>query len=361
MVFHNSCTLIILCTIIASSVAFAPIVSLTQSRGALKAVENRAEEAAAATNPTSDDAIKPCYWRSPEGMCRTETLDFRPVKGGWKQRLQLKDLAVGQKLIGEKISNADLLQAKKGPRIFYECGIGRIDVKGNWQMVSGMLKVAKSYAKPSVVRKKVQRLTGKPVELIVHKISLATGTLELKLSSEESRAELEKETPKFSASSLIVGQELVGKIVQLTPYGCFLDVGANRKGLLHIQRVADLFERYIDKEKGLEEAGLERGASIRVAVKSNEKKRLFLDFTQETKDMAVEEAAAKKHEEEEAAAASAAAAFGLDTIEEDSTSPPEVSEDEAAMWAAYADDDDDQSDDYDDDADIEDSLGIGSY
>ena len=357
MLINNVYKIIILCATTASSVAFAPITSLPQSRGALKAVGDRAEEAA--SNPTSDDDIKPCYWRSPEGMCRTETLDFRPVKGGWKQRLQLKDLTVGQKLIGEKKPNADLLQAKKGPKIFYECGVGRIDAKGNWQMVSGMFRVSKSYAKPSVVRKKVQRLTGKPVELIVHKISLATGTLEVKLSSEESKAELEKETPKFSASTLIVGQELVGKIVQLKPYGCFLDVGANRKGLLHIQRVADLFERYIDKETGLQEAGLERGASIRVAVKSNEQKRLFLDFTQDTKDMAAEEAAAKKKEEEEAAAEAAAAAFGLETIEEDSTSPAEVSDDEAAMWAAYADDDD--ADDYDDDADIEDSLGIGSY
>jgi hypothetical protein len=39
-----------------------------------------------------------------------------------------------------------------------------------------------------------------------------------------------------------------------------------------MENVADLYGLYIDKEQGLEEAGLERGARIRVAVLSNEKK-----------------------------------------------------------------------------------------
>jgi predicted RNA-binding protein with RPS1 domain len=328
------------------------------STGAEANVEEKAIE-------TVGDGIKPCYWKSPEGMCRTSVGEFRPVKGGWEHRLQLKDLKVGQKLIGEKISKTDLLQAKTGPKIFYDCGVGRIDAKGNWQMVSGMLRVAKSYNKPSVVRKKVARLSGKPVEIYVHKISIDTGRLEVKLSLDDSNKELEKESPKIPASSLKEGQELIWKIVQLRPYGAIIDVGANRKGLLHIQRVADLFEKYIDKEKGLEEAGLERGASIRVAVSSNEKKRLFLDFTTETKDLAAEEAEYKKKEAEEAAAAEAAAAFGLDIIEEqeeDEDTTNQIPEDEAAAWAAYADDfADDYANDSDEDADIEDSLGIGSY
>jgi len=210
MLINNVYKIIILCATTASSVAFAPITSLPQSRGALKAVGDRAEEAA--SNPTSDDDIKPCYWRSPEGMCRTETLDFRPVKGGWKQRLQLKDLTVGQKLIGEKKPNADLLQAKKGPKIFYECGVGRIDAKGNWQMVSGMFRVSKSYAKPSVVRKKVQRLTGKPVELIVHKISLATGTLEVKLSSKNQKQSWRRKHQNFQHLLSSLDKNLLGRL-----------------------------------------------------------------------------------------------------------------------------------------------------
>jgi len=379
MIVKNACSILILSGLALNSLAFSPTTpttSLTQlsastSTSTLKAASNTIEEEEAANlSPSGDEKVKNCYWESPEGMCRMETGDFRPVIGGWKQRLQLKDLEVGQMLIGEKISNADLLEAKTGPKIFFEGGVGRIDAKGNWHMVSGMLRVGKSFAKPSVVRKKVQKLTGKPVELIVHKISVATGTLEVKLSSVDSKEILEKETPKVPASTLKVGQELVGKIVQLRPYGCLVDVGANRLGLLHIQRVADLFERYIDKEDGLGEVGLERGASIKVAVKSNEKKKLFLDFIQETKDLAVEEAAAKKKQKEEWAAAAAAAALNFETIKEvveessgeDSSAPVEISDDEASMWAAYADDyADDDGDGYDEDADIEDSLGIGSY
>ena len=389
MLVKNAYSILILSGLALHSLAFSPTTTLTQlSASTLKAVSNPIEEEAANPSPSGDEKVKHCYWESPEGMCRTETGDFRPVKGGWKQRLQLKDLEVGQMLIGEKISKADLLEAKTGPKIYYECGVGRIDGKGNWQMVSGMLRVAKSFAKPSVVKKKVQKLTGKPVELIVHKVSVATGTLEVQLSSVESKEELEKETPKVPASTLKVGQELIGKIVQLRSYGCLVDVGANRLGLLHIQRVADLFDRYIDKEEGLGEVGLERGASIKVAVKSNDKKKLFLDFIQETKDVAAEEAAAflkekedakakriaddvvRQREKEEAAAAAAAAALGFGTIEEeveessgeDSSAPVEISDDEAAAWAAYADDyADDDDEDYDEDADIEDSLGIGSY
>jgi predicted RNA-binding protein with RPS1 domain len=74
------------------------------------------------------------------------------------------------------------------------------------------------------------------------------------------------------ASLLQPKQELVGTVTRIVPYGVFVDVGANRRGLLHIQKVADLYGHYIDKEQGLEEAGLERGARIRVAVLSNEKK-----------------------------------------------------------------------------------------
>lgn len=362
----------LVCLVISAADAFSSIKLSSLKPKSIRLYSNRAnvEEKGAEIN---DAGTKPCFWKSPDGMCRTSQGDFTPVTGGWKQRVRLEDLKVGQKLIGQKISKADLLQAKTGPKIFYECGVGRIDAKNNWQMVSGMLRVAKSFDKPSVVRKKVARLSGKPVELFVHKISLDNCRLEVKLSLDESKDNLEKETKKIPASNLKEGQELVGKIVQLRPYGAIIDVGANRNGLLHIQRVADLFDKYIDKEKGLEEAGLERGASIKVAVISNERKKMFLDFTRETKDLAAEEAELMKKEAEaeaaaaeieaaEAAAAEAAAAFGFDVEDKDEEDATfNISDDEAAAWAAYADDFEDDNGDYDEDADIEDSLGIGSY
>ena len=329
---------------------------------------------AASTDSVTDEELKPCFWKSPDGLMRCLDGEFRTVKGKWEQRIQLKDLKVGQILIGEKIKKADRLNAKTGPKIWFDVGVGRIDSKGNWQMVSGMYRVAKSFAKPSVVKKKVQKLTNKPVELVVHRIFPENGYLEVKISEEESEKDLEKIQQKVPVSSLKEGEEVIGKVVDIRPYGCIVDVGANRNGLLHIQRIADLFDKYIDKEKGIEEVGLERGATIKVSVKSNQKKRLFLDFTEETKQLAKEEAIAneKKKEEEaearqkaeaEAAAAAMAASFGFDEpAKEDS--PLDIEDDEAAMWASYANDyaDDYAEDDYyDEDADIEDSLGLGSY
>lgn len=318
-----------------------------------------------------DDGIKPSYWKSPDGIVRTADGEYKVVKGGWKPRIQLKDVKVGQMLIGEKIPKADLLGGKTGPKIFFECGVGRINSKGKWQMVSGMLRVAKSYSKPSVVKKKAERLSGRPVELFVHRIYPESGRMEVKLSLEDVEQDIETVKPKFSASSLKVGQELVGKVIELKPFGCIVDVGANRNGMLHITRVADLYGRYIDKEEGLEEAGLERGAAIKVAVSSNENRKLILDFTQETKDIAAREAEAMKREEE-IVSASVSPTIELDQQSngrglEDVQNNKDVSmsDEEAAAWAAYAqDNDDDKEDDddyYDEDEEIEDMLGIGSY
>jgi ribosomal protein S1 len=236
-----------------------------------------------------------------------------------------------------------------------------MDARGNWQMVSGMLRVAKSYTKAAVVRKKVQRLSGKPVELFVHRIFPENGRMEVKLSREEVEEEVEKMKPKISASSLKAGQELVGKVIELKPFGCIVDVGANRNGMLHIQRVANLYGRYIDKEKGLEEVGLELGATIKVAVQSSEKKKLILDFTQETKDLAAKELEAKRKNEEDVNPPD----LEKSNVEDHSEN---ISDQEAAAWAAYANNNEEKDeggtnddDYYDEDSEIEDMLGIGSY
>ena len=119
---------------------------------------------------TSEKSIAKCYYQCGGGS-----------GGGnkrWKQRIRLEELKVGQMIIGERIGKADLLNGKTGPKseydllvffvslslslletksnshsfyfllVFFECGIGRIDHKNKWQMVSGMYRVAKNYAKP---------------------------------------------------------------------------------------------------------------------------------------------------------------------------------------------------------------------
>ena len=178
----------------------------------------------------SKDEPKLCYYK-------------QASSGRWKQRVELKTLEVGQEIVGERITKADLLTAKTGPKIFFECGVGRIDAKGNWQMVSGMMRLGKRFMKPSVVRKKVARLSGKPVSLYVHKVRLGTGELEVVANAETLERELEKDLTKVKnpASPLKVGQELVGKVIDVRDYGCIVDVGANRNGLLHIQKVGSMF------------------------------------------------------------------------------------------------------------------------
>ena len=55
-----------------------------------------------ATNSVGTTTIPSCYYRSGDNR--------------WQQRTQLKELKVGQKIVGEKISNTDLLDGKTGPK-----------------------------------------------------------------------------------------------------------------------------------------------------------------------------------------------------------------------------------------------------
>jgi len=307
------------------------------------------------------------------------------LSGRWIDRVELQHLEIGQNLTGVQLENKyNLLAGKTGPKVFFECGVGRVDAEGRWQMVNGMLRLGKKGTKKSVTRKRADRLGGgREVELFVSNIDLNSGRLEVRTSSEQALEEAEKKVKKISASSLTEGQELVGKVVRLEPYGAFLDVGANRLGLLHIKRVADLFGKYIQKEKGMEEvAGLERGVNIRVSVLSNEKKgKLFLDFTDDVKEDAEREKEERKRDtereiekskrdrlearereiakNEEVSAAEARVEAGLEDEEGDWASG-DISEDDAAEWAAFAAGD--EEDPYhDEDDDIEEAMGISTY
>ncbi len=167
--------------------------------------------------------------------------------------------------------------------VFFECGVGRVNSKGQWKIVTGMLRLGARGQKKSVVAKRIAKLRKQPLELFVSKVDVHRGRFEVCMSKQEALQENKNVVKKISASTLKPGQEVVGRVVMLKPYGAMVDVGANRNGLLHIVKVADLYERYIDKEKGLEEAGLKVGTKIRVCVASNANKRLFFDFTQDVK------------------------------------------------------------------------------
>lgn len=190
------------------------------------------------------------------------------------------------------------------------------------------------------------------------------------LSREDALKEGNRIRP-VSASSLSPGQELLGYVKDITPYGVFIDVGANRKGLLHISKVAQHNNQFINKEVGLENVGLKRGTPLNVVVLKNEKKRLEFGCPPlEVEDNKKEGLAVSNSRAEES---------GYDRLSEEGeefawaayyenndSDKYDVSEEEEAMWAAYAANDTpdkevDKKDDYDEDRDIEDALGIGYY
>jgi predicted RNA-binding protein with RPS1 domain len=316
----------------------------------------------------------------------TKELDRRG-KPVWKPRKKLSELKVGDPLQGFVVQ--EHLEGVTGPKVYLECGVGRYNPqKQTWKMVNGMLRLGRRDAKASATNKRVARLRNKDsMECYVSRIYLDTGNLEVVLKP----AEVPPEPAKLvSVSSLRPGQEVVGTVNALVPYGVFVDVGANRLGLLHIQKVADLYGTYIDKEKGLEGSGLERGAKIKLQVERIEKRRLSLDFTEDVKEGAAKEreerekrkAARRKQEGNETATTTASlTAVGADALvsvggvsEEVEKGGVEEKED-VDPWAAYAaasqgidngkdrdeEADEDDYDDYDEDRDIEDALGLGTY
>lgn len=286
---------------------------------------------------------------------------YKRIDGSWKPRKELSRLRIGERLFATRLPECDLLTGKTGPKLFLECGVGR-KTKGNWNIANGMLRIRgmKKGMKPSVVRKKVKNIPSDSlIEVYVSKISLEHGSFEVCFSREDALSTYKEK--KVPASKLTPGEQLSGVVRDVLPYGVFVDVGASRKGLIHITKVAKSRDCYINKEEGLKNAGLARGSRVRVVVLSNEKKRLEFDLYEAEEEPTLEESLDEttielKSEDDEEALAWAAY---------NDKPTDEISTDEADMWAAYAayenyaeDEDDDY---YDEDEEIEDALGIGSY
>lgn len=338
---------------------------------------------------TTDSELKPSFYQTQDLTRRG-----RPI---WKERKQLSELKTGDVLHGFVVQ--EYLDGETGPKVFLECGIGCYNErKKTWKLANAMLRLGGRGSKLSVAKKRVARLRKQTsIECYVSRIRPENGHLEVVLHPDS----IPEASTMVSVSSLKPGQQVVGTVQKLLPYGAFVDVGANRVGLLHIQKVADLYGNYIDKEKGLIEAGLDVGTKIKVQVESNEKKRLFLDFTPDVKEEAEKDRLEhqKRREEKDttrekeaaetnaiettaatAAGAVAVASASLSVVSSVSADDDDVSQHEAHAWAAYAEyanddnsneqeddpyaeyaDDYKAHDDYDEDRDIEDALGLGSY
>ena len=295
---------------------------------------------------------------------------WKPKKSWWKERVLIEDLEIGQELSGYVVQ--DYLEGKTGPKLYFECGVGRTDRNGEWSIVNAMLRLDRG--KTSVVKKRAARLRKKDeVQLFVSRVQKDCGRLEVCTTIDD--VEKYKREPKIPITSLKKNQEVVGKVVKLYPYGAIIDVGANRRGLLHITKVARLMNRYIDEEKGLKAAGLEKDAQVRLVVESVENKRLSLDFTDDVKEDARKEQAKEQAKEKESDKEQEPIDDG-DSQNEELEAWAEYAEqmtqiekrDDEDMYETSSDDEDDYDDDYDDyddkydeEMDIESSLGLDMY
>jgi len=304
---------------------------------------------------------------------------YRRVDGPWKARKELNSLFIGERLFASRLLESDLLDGKSGAKVFLDCGIGKINKRGKWSIVNGMVRVAKKGMKASVVRKKLKKIPlDTLIEVYVSKIRVEEGTFEVCVSQNEALEKGSVERSKVPASSLKEGEELTGFVKNVTPYGVFVDVNANRNGLIHISKVANRQDKYVNKEEGLKQLGLGRGSPVNVIVLSNEKKRLELDLAPVREEIPVSDDEDEDEDEdsddisdpmssnmsEDEADAWAAYGDGEGSTEGDNNAISD--DDEAAMWAAYAAPDystsnEDEEEEDDEDKDIEDSMGIGNW
>lgn len=338
-------------------------------------VETLATTESSQDGSSSDIAARNSNSNTPS-FYKTIDQNGRPM---WAERKTLADVRVGDRLEGVVVQ--ELLDAKKGPKVYLECGVGRRNPKtGTWKLANALLRLGKPNAKKSVTQKRMARLQKKSsIECYVSRIRLGNGEFEVVLD-EADVAEYRDAKPKTAVGSLKAGHERIGKVQKLVPYGAFVDIGANRIGLLHIKKVADLYGTYIDKEKGLKMAGLEKGAKIKVQIDSIESKRVFLDFTNEVKEEAEKDRVERQRKKEEWNIERQRLKDEWDLPEEERTAAPKAAETEDTSTTSSSDDDFDDDDDddpyadysaedfeeesydsYDEDRDIEDSMGLGNY
>jgi hypothetical protein len=124
----------------------------------------------AANNTEQPIELKPCY--------------YKRVDGVWRPRKQLKELFIGQRLFAVRKPECDLLDGITGPKVFLECGVGRVkDKEGqNWKIVNGMLRLRRSgkiRMKESNLRKKLAKLPDDSMFAVyVSKINLEHASFE---------------------------------------------------------------------------------------------------------------------------------------------------------------------------------------
>jgi transcriptional accessory protein Tex/SPT6 len=248
------------------------------------------------------------------------------------------------------------------------------------------MRVGGRETKKAVVQKRLKRLktieypNSTLLEVYVSRISLQEKRFEV-LPTYEEAVNYEKVVAprRIPVSSFSPGQEVLGIILRVEPYGAIIDVGANKHGLLHVKTIAKLTgTKDVYQPNGLKEFGIVRNAQVRVSVLSNGFKQyrnststaptepdakgkwarqLELDFTQETK----EEAERDQREAREKVIAERRARWEARRGQRDSQAASEKERISPELSATGAAAEEEEVDDYDEDRELEETLGLDCY
>lgn len=110
------------------------------------------------------------------------------------------------------------------------------------------------------------------------------------------------EPPAVNTNDLQEGTSLVGKVVRIENYGVFVDIGAERPGMVHVSELAD---GYVKSPSDVVKIGQE--VNVRVLKVSRKKKQLQIDLTMKERSEPVSTFVEEEPEEENAPTAMAMA------------------------------------------------------